>query len=177
MLHDVPHMKYTKILILGFLLAACGGEEEAAPVAPIAPGAPNPAAVAAAPGVAAPGAVPGAAAPGAAPAVAAATGAITRSGALAAGDTTLQSGEYLDSYTFNWNAGETHVVRLSSTVFDPYVIVRPPNGGQQLDNDDLDTNVGTDAGLTVVCTASGQYTVVATSFQPGETGAYTLTIQ
>ncbi|MFK8004324.1 MAG: hypothetical protein AB8H86_32460 [Polyangiales bacterium] len=169
-------MKYTKILILGFLLAACGGEEEAAPVAPIAPGAPNPGAVAAAPGVAAPGVIPGAAAPGAAPAVAAAAG-ITRTGALAVGDTTLQSGEFLDSYTFNWNAGETHVVRLSSTVFDPYVIVRPPNGGQQLDNDDLDTNVGTDAGLTVVCATSGQYTVVATSFQPGETGAYTLTIQ
>ena len=112
------------------------------------------------------------------PAAAAAAGAgIVRSGALAPGDTTLQTGEYLDTYTFNWNAGETHVVHLASTVFDPYVIARPPNGGAQLDNDDLDANAGTDAGLTVVCTATGQYTVVATSFQPGEAGAYTLTIR
>lgn len=165
-------MSYKKVLILGVFLAACGGEETPAtgPVAPIAPGTPT-----------APGQVP---APGAAPGVApttpsapAAGAAQTRTGSLGIGDQTLESGEYLESHTFTWNAGETHTLRLTSTDFDPYLIVRPPNGGQQLDNDDLNTAEGTDAGLTVVCQATGVYTVVATSFASGETGAYTLTVQ
>jgi hypothetical protein len=171
-------MTYKKFLIVGALvLAACGGEENsAAPVAPIAPGTPS----SAVPGLpAAPGAVPGlpGVVPGVVPGAANAAAAVTRTGVLGPGDQTLESGEYAETFTFNWNAGESHVVRLTSTVFDPYVIVRPPNGGAQLDNDDVDSNVGTDAGLTVACAATGQYTVVATSFRSGESGAFTLTIQ
>ena len=168
-------MKYKKVLILGVFLAACGGEEPAAgPVAPIAPGTPTAPGQVPAPGVApTPGAAAAAAGAAAAPTGAAAQ---TRTGSLGPGDQTLESGEYIESFTFNWNQGETHTLRLTSSAFDPYLIVRPP-AGQQLDNDDLDSTAGTDAGLTVTCATTGTYTVVATSYATGETGAFTLTVQ
>lgn len=161
-------MKYRNVVIVGFFLAACGGEENiAAPVAPVAPGTPS----AAVPGAANP------AVPGTNPAVPAANaaGGQTRTGVLGPGDQTLQTGEYAESFTFNWNAGETHPVLVSSTVFDPYVIVRPPVG-EQVENDDL-SPPNTNAGLTVTCATTGQYTVVVTSFEPGEAGAFNLTVQ
>ena len=100
----------------------------------------------------------------------------TRTGALGPGDHTLQTGEYVEAFTFSWNAGESHEVRLTSFVFDPYLIVRPPNGAQ-LENDDLVPGSSTEAGVTVACAATGAYTILVTSYRPGEAGEFTLTIR
>jgi hypothetical protein len=98
----------------------------------------------------------------------------TVSGSLAAGDTQLNSGEFTDTHTFDFVAGTTVRIRLSSTAFDPYLIVRPPSGAQA-DNDDL-TPQDRNAGLDYVVTQTGPHRVLATSYRAGETGAYTLEV-
>ncbi len=96
----------------------------------------------------------------------------TVSGQLMAGDQTLQSGEYTDTYTFNWTQGQSVRVEAISSEFDTYLIVRSPSG-QQHDNDDA-AGGNTNAGLTVAVTETGSWQVKVTSYQPGETGNYQL---
>lgn len=100
--------------------------------------------------------------------------AATRQGTLAQGDATLRSGEFVDRYNFNWPVGTTVRVRLESTAFDPYVIVRAPSGQQQ-DNDDASPS-DRNSQLEYTVREAGQHTVQVTSYRPGETGAYNLII-
>jgi len=96
------------------------------------------------------------------------------SGRLASGDRTLSSGEYADEYTFEGRRGQRVTVDLRSSEFDPYLIVRPPQG-DQTDNDDHEG----DAHRSVVSLdlpMDGTYRVVVTSYKSGETGAYDLRI-
>ena len=116
---------------------------------------------------------PGRPRPGAPPAAPAGTAPIE--GALAQGDQQLRSGELVDNFTLEGQVGETVHLRLTSTAFDPYVIVRMPSGRQE-DNDDL-TPSTRDAGLDLTLTEAGVHTVMVTSYRPGESGAYALVIQ
>jgi hypothetical protein len=61
---------------------------------------------------------------------------------------------------------------MSSTEFDPYIIVRNTDGQQQ-DNDDIEQG-NLNAGATLTAASDGIVTVRATSAASGETGAYTL---
>ena len=96
----------------------------------------------------------------------------TFTGNLAAGDEQLQSGEYQDSYTFTANAGDQITVDLTSTQFDPYLILIPPVG-DQMDNDDWEGSLS-HSRIETTASSSGTYEVLVTSFAPGETGRYTL---
>ena len=96
------------------------------------------------------------------------------SGSLRSGDSTLDSGEYRDVYSFSGTAGQRVALRLSSDAFDPYLILSGPNGFSE-DNDDLETGQTT-AGLNVTLPSTGDYFISATSYQPGETGRYTLSL-
>lgn len=95
-------------------------------------------------------------------------------GSLASGDATLQSGEFQDTYTLQGRAGQRLVIRLSSAAFDPYLIMRGPADFSQ-DNDD-EASGNTSSRLDVRLPADGTYRILATSFRPGETGAYTLEV-
>lgn len=94
-------------------------------------------------------------------------------GELARGDTTLQSGEYVDRFTRSFPRGTAISVRVRAS-FDSYLIVRSPSG-RQSDNDDLETG-NTNAGLDIPSAEEGEYTFLVTSYRPGETGEYTLSI-
>jgi hypothetical protein len=94
-------------------------------------------------------------------------------GTLAAGDQTLDSGEFADYHSMRFEAGESVSLRLTSSAFDPYLIVRTPSG-QQNDNDDIGPN-DLSSGIDIPVAEAGEYTVIVTSYQPGETGAYALT--
>jgi hypothetical protein len=97
-------------------------------------------------------------------------------GQLARGDETLQSGEYTDEFTFTARRGQTYELTLSSSAFDPYLLVRGP-GGLSEDNDDDPAARGShDSRLRFTAPADGQVEVSATSYEPGETGTYTLTL-
>ncbi len=93
---------------------------------------------------------------------------------LEAGDATLSSGEYSDSFTFDGLSGQDAVIDLRSSEFDPYLIVLTPDG-EQFENDDYEGEV-TRSLVALELTESGTYEVLVTSYQEGETGAYTLHI-
>ena len=101
--------------------------------------------------------------------------ATTRSGELGAGDATLPSGEFFDRYNFAWPAGARIQLRATSSAFDTYLIVRSPSGQDQ-QNDDENSSQGTNAGLVYTASEAGAYTVLVTSYESGETGAYELNV-
>jgi hypothetical protein len=100
--------------------------------------------------------------------------AASRQGTLAQGDQRLNSGEFVDRLNFNWPVGAQIRLRLESSQFDPYLIVRAPSGSQQ-DNDDFSPS-DRNSQLDYTVREAGQHTVMITSYRPGETGAYTLNI-
>lgn len=95
-------------------------------------------------------------------------------GRLARGDDTLDTGEFVDSYTFQGTPNQRVTIDLSSEDFDGYLVLIPPKG-EQLENDDAED----DSGHSVIETdlqQRGTYRVLVTSFEEGETGRYELRI-
>ena len=86
-------------------------------------------------------------------------------GTLVAGDARLNSGEFADYWSLPLAAGASVQLRLTSSDFDSYLMLRTPSG-EQLDNDDLAPGV-TDSGLDIPVAQAGEYTVIVTSYRPG----------
>lgn len=103
-----------------------------------------------------------------------ASGGRTERGTLAAGDNQLTSGEYVDSYNLSGANGEFLVIDLRSRDFDPYLILVAPSG-EQFENDDHEGDA-TRSQVATPLPESGNYRVLVTSYKPGESGSYTLTI-
>ena len=97
----------------------------------------------------------------------------SRTGELQRGDQTLSSGEFVDSYRFRGRRGDRVSIRIESDAFDTYAMLVPPHG-DQIDNDDGPN--GLNAQIDQVLTEDGDYGVRVTSYRPGETGAYTLSV-
>ena len=97
----------------------------------------------------------------------------TVSGALQAGDDTLDSGEYVDRYTFQGRRGQRVSADLTSSAFDAYIMLTTPSG-EQIENDD--GTDGTNSRLETALSEDGEYTVAVTSFAPGETGSYRFSV-
>lgn len=96
-------------------------------------------------------------------------------GELAAGDETLETGEYVDSYGLTVREGQTVIVDATTDgELDPYVILRAPNG-EQAENDDVEGST-THARVEHVATEAGYYTAMVTSYESGESGSYTVTL-
>ena len=95
-------------------------------------------------------------------------------GALSHGDETLTSGEFSDTYAFVGTRGGQAVIDLRSNEFDPYLVVRAPDGAQ-FDNDDYNGDSGR-ALLSLDLDQDGTYRVTVTSYRVGETGRYTIEI-
>lgn len=96
------------------------------------------------------------------------------SGELASGDDTLQSsGEFVDHYRFSGRRGQRIAIDVASEAFDTYAILQPPEG-DQIDNDDGPD--GTNARIEQVLPADGEYGLLVTSYRPGESGRYTVTL-
>ncbi|HLA62894.1 MAG TPA: PPC domain-containing protein, partial [Rhodothermales bacterium] len=96
----------------------------------------------------------------------------TFTGALEQGDAQLNSGEYVDWYTAEASVGDTLVIdMLSLSNLNPYLLLRGPNS-QDRDNDDAATGDTRRSHIEYVVTAGGTFQVGATSYEPGEVGAY-----
>jgi hypothetical protein len=95
-------------------------------------------------------------------------------GRLEQGDDTLSSGEYADGYTFSGDAGQQAIVDLRSGDFDSSLFVRAPSG-EQIVVDDFEGDASRSL-LSLDLTESGEYRVTVTSYEKGETGGYTLSI-
>ncbi|CAN5147479.1 hypothetical protein BH10PSE2_BH10PSE2_06260 [soil metagenome] len=98
----------------------------------------------------------------------------TVGGLLQSGDETLDSGEYVDTYSFSGTRGQRVAVELTSSAFDAYTILRTPSG-EQIDNDDGDD--GTNSRLDTVLSETGEYQVQVTSYSAGETGSYRFSVE
>lgn len=96
----------------------------------------------------------------------------TYTGALSAEDLTLQEGEYYDAYSFQAETVQRFTIRMTSSAFDTYLVVRSP-GGSAFENDDFEEQASQ---LEVVTTEPGVWSVLATSYGPGATGDYELVI-
>ncbi|MDP3403438.1 MAG: caspase family protein [Brevundimonas sp.] len=97
----------------------------------------------------------------------------TVGGTLQSGDETLESGEFVDNFTFRGQRGQRIAAELTSSAFDAYIILTTPSG-EQLDNDDGED--GTNSRLDTVLAEDGEYQVMVTSFAAGETGSYRFSV-
>jgi hypothetical protein len=70
----------------------------------------------------------------------------TASGALAAGDSTLQGGEFVDVFAFEGKAGQRLVVTMTSEAFDAYLLIAGPANFRE-ENDDADNGANCDTGV------------------------------
>lgn len=98
------------------------------------------------------------------------------SGRLAQGDAQLRSGEYVNTWTLRGRAGERVEIALTSDQFDPYVMLTGPGGFSAFNDDDPDGNGALDSRLVATLPADGVYEITATSYEPGETGNYRLSV-
>ncbi|MCX7676156.1 MAG: PPC domain-containing protein, partial [Alteraurantiacibacter sp.] len=98
---------------------------------------------------------------------------IDTTGTLQTGDQTLKSGEYFDRHVLQVRAGQEIDVRVTSSHFDPYLIVRGPTG-ERFENDD-ENGASRAARVTETARSGGIWQILVTSYEPGETGNYRLT--
>ena len=102
--------------------------------------------------------------------------ALAQSGRLEPGDATLDSGEYIDVYEHQLEAGDTVVISITSQEFDPYLVIVDPNDGVDFQVDD-----SPGAGLNVeeeyTAPISGLFLIIVTSALAEETGSYLLSIE
>ena len=102
----------------------------------------------------------------------------TIGGRLVQGDSRLASGEYSDRYRFTARRGQRVRIDLTAAKFDTYLILRHPDGSQD-DNDDLrgeDGHNSTNSRIDEVLAEDGEYVVTVTSYRPGATGDYRLSV-
>jgi hypothetical protein len=89
-------------------------------------------------------------------------------------DTQLQ-GSYCKVYGLKLAEGATYKIDMFSTDFDTYLRLEDPDGVQVARDDDGGGNLN--ARITYRCSKAGTYKVIATSFRPGATGAFTLGVE
>lgn len=97
------------------------------------------------------------------------------SGTLASGDRQLNGGEYMDAVQLQGQAGERWIVDLRSSAFDPFLIVKGPDG-EQLENDDFE-GANDRSLIDVTLPATGTWNIAVTTYRAGESGAYDLTVR
>ncbi|MEM7454937.1 MAG: caspase family protein [Planctomycetota bacterium] len=95
-------------------------------------------------------------------------------GSLAQGDATLRSGEFRDTYTFTGYPGQRVNLDVFSSQFDTYLVLRAPSG-EQYENDDAENAPGHSI-VDMNLNESGTWEVWVTSYQPGESGNYELSM-
>jgi hypothetical protein len=98
----------------------------------------------------------------------------TVTGALETGECLLQDDSFFDLYSFEIVERSGVDITLGSPTFDTYLIILGPDCSLIGENDDCGD--ATDSCLIGGVLDPGTYFVVANSFDPGDTGAYTLSV-
>ncbi len=103
----------------------------------------------------------------------------TINGALSGSDCQLTDGSFYDVYTFTGSAGQQVAVSMNSTAFDTFLFLLNPNETELARNDDVvngNTNSRIPPSGTVTLPSAGTYSILANSFDPAQTGSYTVTL-
>ncbi len=93
---------------------------------------------------------------------------------LQTGDAQFDSGEFYDVYDYDFEAGEHITLALSSSQFDPYLLVVSPSGQRQ-ENDDY-AGQSHLSRLDFDVAETGTWKVYVSSYEQGESGAYQLVV-
>ena len=103
----------------------------------------------------------------------------TINGALSTADCPLDDGSFYDVYSFSATAGTQVSVFMQSVAFDTFLFLNNPDGSILSVDDDggggTNSRIPAGSGLITLPT-TGTYTIWANSFDPGVTGAYSLTL-
>ena len=83
-------------------------------------------------------------------------------GYLAKDDSQLTTGEYSDAYLIQGVPGQRVRIELTSSDFDPYLILRAPSG-EQLENDDF-LDARDKSVIETIFTEQGEYRLLVTSY-------------
>lgn len=97
----------------------------------------------------------------------------TTNGVLGSGDGQRGEGVYYDAVTVPVDVPSELTIRMESSDFDTYLIVRSPSG-QEIVNDDFESQSVSQ--VNVIATETGPWIVWASSYGSGMQGAYTLTV-
>ncbi|GAB4364545.1 MAG: hypothetical protein Kow00121_00290 [Elainellaceae cyanobacterium] len=87
-------------------------------------------------------------------------------------DYLVEDNSYIDTYSFEGQAGQRVVITMTSQQLDSYLLLLDPNGNSIAQDDDSAGNL--DAQIDVVLPVSGTYTIYANSYNGGVVGAYTI---
>jgi len=96
-------------------------------------------------------------------------------GTLDSDDDVHLDGQNYDAHEFRAEEGQVVSVRMTSDEFDTYIMVRSPNG-RVWENDDWIGGTA-ESFISFIADKSGEWTALATSFDPGESGAYQLVVE
>ncbi len=98
-------------------------------------------------------------------------------GRLAEGDGRLASGEYTDHYRFRAQRGQRVTITLTAGKMDTYLILARPDGTLDGNDDsEIDGRASTDSRIDTVLAEDGEYVITVTTYRPGETGDYRLSL-
>lgn len=99
-----------------------------------------------------------------------------KTGTLASGDRALTTGELMDAYPVHLRAGQEIRIHLHSDSFDPYLVLKKPEGEPE-QNDDATQGDLHNSEIIFRAEEEGQYAILVTTYDSGEAGAYTLTYE
>ena len=94
---------------------------------------------------------------------------------LSTADCRLNDGSYVDLFQFSGVAGQTVTIDMTSTAFDTYLFLLDPTPVAVDGNDDFGGS--TNSRIVFTLTATGTWTVGATSLGANQLGAYALNLQ
>jgi len=98
-------------------------------------------------------------------------------GRLAEGDGRESSGAFADRYRFHARRGERVAIALGSDKMDTVLRLARPDGSEDVSDDTrVDGRTSTDSRIDTVLAEDGDYVVTVTSYRPGETGSYRLSL-
>jgi len=100
----------------------------------------------------------------------------TTNGMLTQSDDRAFDGGFVDYYAFSGRAGQRVTFDLGSSEIDTTLAIYLPDGREEA-NDDFRASDGTDSQLSITLPETGTYHIAASSFSPGETGRYSLTLR
>lgn len=87
----------------------------------------------------------------------------------------IKHGGFMRAHTFDGKAGTEVTIDMTSSDFDTFLILVAPNGTDRWINDDYEED-DTRSRLTLSLPETGEYTIIAASYEPGETGHYRIVI-
>ena len=90
-------------------------------------------------------------------------------------DCNLKDGSFADTYFFSGVAGETVTITMTSKTFDTFLYLNDPFGSRAAANDDF-SGLGNNSRIIFTLTATGVWSVQATSLSTATVGDYNLAL-